>query len=65
VSVISRSTLPTADGCWPITAGERHKYAAEDTTAPDAMTPLMKLRRETLLGVSAVIVLSSMDSHLN
>ena len=34
---------------------------AEDTTAPDAMTPLMKLRRETFLGVSSVIVLSSMD----
>ena len=61
VSVISRSTLPGADGCWPSTDDERHRYAAEDTAAPDAMTPLMKLRRETFLGVSSVIVLSSMD----
>jgi hypothetical protein len=46
-SVIRRSTLPGAEGCWPNSADERHKYPAEDTTAPEAITPLMKFRRET------------------
>src|SRR5436190_9934414 len=31
LSVIRRSTLPGAEGCWPSTAEERHKYPAEDT----------------------------------
>ena len=57
-----RSTLPGAEACWPSTDEERQRYAEVDTTAPDAMTPLMKLRRETFRGVSSVIVLSSMKA---
>src|SRR3954462_9346184 len=53
-----RSTDPGADGC-PSTGVVRNKYAEEDATAPAAMTPLMKPRRDTDGDVSSGIFLSS------
>src|SRR3954470_24579115 len=57
-SVIRRSTAPGADGC-PSSGVVRNKYADEDATAPAAMTPLMKPRRDTDADVSSAIFLSS------
>src|SRR5262245_40054286 len=58
-SVSSRSTLPGAD-VWPLSRFPRNTYAADDTAAPVAITPLMKLRRVTLADVSSIFLLSSM-----
>src|SRR3954466_853232 len=53
-----RSTDPGADGC-PSSGVVRNRYAEEDATAPAAMTPLMKPRRDTDGDVSSGIFLSS------
>src|SRR5476649_388736 len=54
-----RSTEPGADGCPCRVVELRNRYAEEDATAPAAMTPLMKPRRDTDCGVSSSIFLSS------
>src|SRR5829696_788711 len=53
-----RSTDPRAEG-WPSTGVVRNRYAEDEATAPAAMTPLMKPRRETDCEVSSDILLSS------
>src|SRR6185295_1638440 len=57
-SVMRRSTDPGAEG-WPSTGVVRNRYAEDEATAPAAMTPLMKPRRETDSWVSSDIFLSS------
>src|SRR3954451_24622414 len=57
-SVIRRSTAPGAEG-WPCSGVVRNKYADEDATAPAAMTPLMKPRRDTDSDVGSGIFVSS------
>src|SRR5262245_44892909 len=56
--LISRSTLPGADVC-PLSGVVRNRYAADDAAAPAAITPLMKLRRDGLLGLSSTVFMSS------
>src|SRR2546423_14871454 len=53
-NVIRRSTLPAPDGC-PCSVVERNRYADEEATAPAAITPLMKVRRETSADVFSVM----------
>src|SRR4051812_42102626 len=53
-----RSTEPGADG-WPCSGVVRNRYAEDEATAPAAMTPLMKPRRDTDSDVSSDIFLSS------
>src|SRR5258708_29266293 len=53
-----RSTEPGSDGC-PCSGAERNRYADDEATAPAAMTPLMKPRRDTDSDVSTDIFLSS------
>src|SRR3954451_7183365 len=57
-SVIRRSTEPGADGC-PSTGVVRNRYADDEATAPAAMTPLMKPRRDTDSDVCSDIFVSS------
>src|SRR3954467_4578979 len=52
-----RSTAPGADG-WPCSGVVRNRYADEDATAPAAMTPLMKPRRDTDSDVSGIFLSS-------
>src|SRR3954471_18818024 len=56
-SVIRRSTAPGAEG-WPCSGVVRNKYADEEATAPAAMTPLMKPRRDTDSDVSDILLSS-------
>src|SRR5436190_13280081 len=56
--LMSRSTLPGADD-WPLSGVVRNRYAADDAAAPAAITPLMKFRRDGLLGISSGILMSS------
>src|SRR6266851_8294139 len=58
LSVMSRSTAPGADG-WPSSGVVRNRYAEDEATAPAAMTPLMKPRRDTDSCISSDIFLSS------
>src|SRR5471030_1825744 len=53
-----RSTAPGADGC-PCSSVVRKRYADDEATAPAAMTPLMKLRRDTDSDVGSDIFVSS------
>src|SRR5215813_4243708 len=59
LSVMSRSTAPAAEARWPLTVAVRNKYAEPEATAPVAITPLMKLRRDVDCGCSSDIFLSS------
>src|SRR5437764_14949876 len=58
LSVMRRSTAPGADG-WPSTGVVRNRYADDEATAPAAMTPLMKPRRDTDSDVCSDIFVSS------
>src|SRR3954469_12505049 len=53
-----RSTAPGADGC-PSSGVVRNRYAEDEATAPAAMTPLMKPRRDTDSDVCSDIFVSS------
>src|SRR5882762_213849 len=53
-----RSTEPGADGC-PSSGVVRKRYADDEATAPAAMTPLMKPRRDTDSDVCSDIFVSS------
>src|SRR6516165_308711 len=55
---MSRSTAPGADGC-PCSGVVRNRYAEDEATAPAAMTPLMKPRRDTDSDVCSDIFISS------
>src|SRR3954452_23920745 len=53
-----RSTDPGADGC-PCRGVVRNRYADDEATAPAAMTPLMKPRRDTDSDVCSDMFVSS------